>query len=105
MEEHDVANIYIALTGDNFCEAVSIIVANWRSFWSAPVPSGAFPSPVSLLPNPLTGTIITSWTHDAPSTCRRPCQASTLTIQDQEFIPSLPAVASGEGRVSGPTST
>jgi hypothetical protein len=27
MEEQDVANIYIALTGDNFCEAVSIIVA------------------------------------------------------------------------------
>src|SRR6266446_2155114 len=27
MQEGDVANIYIALSGDNFCEAVSIIVA------------------------------------------------------------------------------
>jgi len=29
---------------------------------------------------PFAGTIITSWTHDAPLSSRRSCQASTLTI-------------------------
>ncbi len=38
------------------------------------------PGPGSPLPNPLTGTIITSWTHVAPPTFRRSCQASALTI-------------------------
>src|SRR6266852_2519479 len=36
--------------------------------------AAARPAPGSPLPNPLTGTIIVSWTHDAPPTSRRSCQ-------------------------------